>query len=125
RTDALLAAMLQIMRVERNDALRGLATEFAEAVEAAGDVVRRQPAIGGVHREQFARRRPGTAGRLCEQQHHVVALVEQCALDEIDREAAEPRQRYHGLFEFLRARRGVHARFAGAADTEPALGLTS
>ena len=75
--------------IEIDDVARGLLGQRLVALEGASDFVRLQFAFGDVHHEQLFDGRPRAAGCLGENQNHILALVEQSALDHIDREMAQ------------------------------------
>lgn len=93
--------------------------ELSISLKSHGYIVSRKASVRGVHHQQLARRRPGTACSLGKKQQHVFAFIKQGALDQIDR------ARDCCLFEVLRVHRTVHASLRDRADIEAPLGFAN
>ena len=105
--------------------MRSLLAELAIALKRHRDVIGLKIPVRSEHNEHFARRCPRAAGRLGQEQQHVLALVQQSALDQIDRENAQAGECNHSFFEILRVGGAVNAGLGDGPDIKTALGFAN
>ena len=109
--------------VELDDAPRRFLRQLLVSFACLGEIVGRQAALGRVHLQQFPGGNPRATRGLGEKQDDFAALVEQGALDQIDRKTAQFGQRNHSLLELLRMCRSMDVGFRDGATIETMTGI--
>src|SRR5712691_11332774 len=110
---------LQAGAIETEHALRGLDLQAAVAHQRVIEILGGNPAVGGLEQQDRLGRGRGEAGDLGEYERDLVARVEQHALDHVDVDTGEKRQRDHRFLELTRAGEAVDiglAETTGAAE---------
>src|SRR5262245_19183492 len=85
--------------VEVEHAARGLGLQVGEAVHRAVEVLRRDTTIGAFEQYDCLGAGPGEAGESGEDQKYLVPAVVERALDQINLDTAQQRQRHAGFLE--------------------------